>query len=94
MERRRGVPPSTADHLSFGVTQVFSPFVKAELYADYNNQNLYSYRALTYAQSKDLSVYNRYDYNEVLTGKASQDVNYAGFNYTQQKDFNTMGTPR
>jgi iron complex outermembrane receptor protein len=74
------------------VTQVFSPFVKAELFADYNNQNLYAYKALTYAQAKDLSIYDRFDYNGALTGKASQDINYYGFNYTQQKDFNTMGT--
>jgi len=87
-----GDAPEYRDHLSFGVTQEFSPFVKAELYADYNNQNLYSYRALTYAQSKDLSLYSRYDYNQALTGIASKDVNYYGFNYTQQKDFNTMGT--
>jgi iron complex outermembrane receptor protein len=87
-----GDAPEYRDHLSFGVTQVFSPFVKAELYADYNNQNLFSYRALTYAQSQDLPLYSRYDYNQSLTGIASKDVNYAGFNYTQQKDFNTMGT--
>ena len=43
----------------FGATQVFSPFVKAELFADYNNQKLYSYRALTYAQAKDLNIYGR-----------------------------------
>ena len=47
-----GDAPEYRDHLSFGITQVFTPFVKAELYGDYNNQNLYSYRALTYAQTK------------------------------------------
>ena len=87
-----GNAPEYRDHLSFGVTQVFSPFVKAELYADYNNQNNYSYKALTYAQAQDLSVYDRFDYNGAITGKSAQDVNYYGFNYTQQKDFNTMGT--
>ena len=87
-----GEAPEYRDHLSFGVTQVFSPFVKAELYADYNNQNNYSYKALTYAQAKDLSIYDRFDYNGALTGKSGTDVNYYGFNYTQQKDFNTMGT--
>ncbi len=86
-----GDTPGYRDHLSFGVTQIFSPFVKAELYADYNNQSLASFRALTYAQAQDLSLYDRLDYNAALTGKASQDYNYYGYNYTQQKDFNTMG---
>jgi len=87
-----GDAPEYRDHLSFGLTQILSPFVKAELYADYNNQNLYSYRSLTYAQAKDLSFYDRFDYNWALTGNAKQDVYYYGYNYTQQKDFNTMGT--
>ncbi len=87
-----GSAPDYRDHVSFGAAQVFSPFVKAEVFADYNNQELYSYRSLTYAQSRDLNIFSNYDYNRTLTGVASQDVNYYGFNYTKQKDFNTMGT--
>ncbi len=86
-----GDAPEYRDHLSFGIAQEFSPIVKAELFADYNNQNLYSYRALTYAQAKDLSVYDRFDYNGALTGRSATDVNYYGYNYTQQKDFNVIG---
>jgi iron complex outermembrane receptor protein len=86
-----GGAPQYRDHLSFGITQEFSSIVKAELYCDYNNQNLYSYKALTYAQASDLPVYNRLDYNPLLTGTPKLDVNWSGYNYTEQKDFNTMG---
>ena len=42
-------------------------------------------------RQRDLGIYDRYDYGRTLTGVPANDVNYSGYNYTQQKDFNTFG---
>ncbi|MGD0657734.1 MAG: TonB-dependent receptor [Syntrophorhabdales bacterium] len=65
---------------SFGIVQNFSPDVKVEVFGTYTNPEVYEYRSLTYAQSRDLSIYNRYDFNPNLTANSKQDINYYGYN--------------
>ena len=57
--------------------------LSVELFGAYNRFDRHEYRPLTYAQTKDLSHYYDYDYNEELTGTASEDMYY--YDYNKQK---------
>ncbi len=86
-----GGAPAYRDHVSFGIEQPVSSRVKTELYFDYNVEKMYSYRGLTYAQTKDLSQYRNLDYNPVITGRAAADGNYYGFNWNKAENYNLIG---
>ena len=87
-----GGSPDYRNHVSFAAVQPFSSKVKAEVFIERNKEKMFSYKGLTYAQTKDLSTYGRLDYNQYLTGKPAQDINYYDFNRTSdQSNFSAIG---
>ncbi|MGE4559530.1 MAG: TonB-dependent receptor [Desulfobulbus sp.] len=81
-----GDSPDGRKNGAFGLASPDDHKVKWSIDGVYNKQKSYNYRSLTYEQSKDLSRYYNYDYNETLTGIPSQDSVYYGYNYS---DFST-----
>ena len=85
-DKWKGKGDFEADIFSFGLTQEFPAKVKVELFGTHSSPDLHNYRALTYPQAEDLSVYRRYDYNRHLTGSSKEDIHYYDYN---RKHFTT-----
>jgi iron complex outermembrane receptor protein len=68
-----------SDILSFGISQKVSSNVKVELFGTYGNPESNAYRSLTYAQSRDLSAYNRYGYSDNANRSDYYDYNKSSF---------------
>ncbi len=81
-----GVSPAGKTNTAFGLASPDDHDVQWSINGVYNDQKGYSYRALTYAQSQNLSLYRDYDYNETRTGIPAKDSAYYGNNYS---DFTT-----
>lgn len=86
-----GGAPDYRHNLSLGLTRDLTPWLKSELYADYNEEKLHAFRALTYAQAMDLKDNENFDYNPTLTGTAAKDINYYDFNKERDRDFSLIG---
>lgn len=81
-DKWRGVggAPSDRHHVSFGASQEFSRYLKADLFFDFNEATQNAFRPLTFAQIRNLDAARDLDYNPAITNSAAQDVNYYGFN--------------
>ncbi|GAB1721736.1 MAG: TonB-dependent receptor [Nitrospira sp.] len=78
--RGAGGAPSDRHHVSFGASQEFSRYVKADLFFDYNEATQNAFRPLTFAQVRNLDAARDLDYNRSILNNAAQDVNYFDFN--------------
>ena len=81
-----GDSPDGKTNTAFGLASPDDHDVQWSINGVYNDQKASSYRALTYAQSQNLSKYRDYDYNETRTGVPAKDSAYYGYNYS---DFTT-----
>ena len=89
-----GDAPDGRKNGAFGLASPDDHEVQWSLDGVYNEQKTYNYRTLTYAQSKDLSRYYNYDYNETLTGVPSKDSAYYGYNYSDFTTWTLFGKVR
>lgn len=82
-----GVGKEERENVALGLSQTFGDVLKVDVNAVYNNFKGNPYRALTYAQTKDLKDNYNFDYNKALTGNPATDVNYYKFNTVSSEDF-------
>ncbi len=82
----KGDSPDGRKTLGFGVSSTEGRSIEWELNAFYNHDIQNSYRGLNYEQSRDLSKYYDYDYNESLIGNSADDARYYDYN---RRDFET-----
>ncbi len=78
--RGAGGAPTDRHHVSFGGSQEFSRYVKADLFFDFNEATQHAFRPLTFAQIRNLNTAQDLDYNLNITNNNAQDVNYFNFN--------------
>lgn len=78
--RGAGGAPSDRHHVSFGASQEFSRYLKADLFFDYNEATQNAFRPLTFAQVRNLDAARDLDYNRSILNNAAQDANYFDFN--------------
>lgn len=78
--RGEGGAPGSRHHVSFGASQEFSRYVKADLFFDFNEARQNAFRPLTFAQVQNLDTARDLDYNPAILNNNAQDVNYYGFN--------------
>ncbi|MBS0170003.1 MAG: TonB-dependent receptor [Nitrospira sp.] len=78
--RGDGGAPSDRHHVSFGASQEFSRYVKADLFFDFNEATQNAFRPLTFAQIQNLNTARDLDYNPRLLNNAGQDINFFNFN--------------
>lgn len=77
----RGTGNISNFNLMGGIVQpLFDDRVKVEAYGIYNSFDQDEFRSLTYNQTKDMSNYRGFDYNNSFTGNPGVDWNYYDFN--------------
>lgn len=81
--RGEGGAPSDRHHVSFGASQDFGRYVKADLFFDYNEARQHAFRPLTFAQIQNGHAARDLDYNSALLNIPAQDANY--FDYNREK---------
>ena len=79
-DKWKGRGQSRADIASFGLAQQLPAGAKLELFGTYSDSKTTAYRALTYAQTRDLGNYYQYDFNKTLTGDQGEDIYYYDYN--------------
>ncbi len=90
-DKWKGTGESRADIASFGLTQQLPAGAKFEVFGTYSDSKTNSYRALTYAQARDLGEYYRYDFNKSLTGIPGQDSYYYDYNRDSYSNYAFFG---
>lgn len=88
--RGEGGAPSDRHHVSFGASQDFGRFVKADLFFDYNEAEQHAFRPLTFAQVANGDAARDLDYNPTLRNIAAQDINYFDFNREKITNYNVF----
>lgn len=78
--RGEGGAPTNRNHVSFGASQEFSRYVKADLFFDFNEAEQHAFRPLTFAQIQNLDRARDLDYNTTIMNNLLQDPNYFDFN--------------
>lgn len=78
--RGEGGAPSDRQHVSFGASQEFSRYLKADLFFDFNEATQNAFRPLTFAQIQNLNTARDLDYNPRILNNAGQDINFYNFN--------------
>jgi iron complex outermembrane receptor protein len=84
--RGKGGQPEGRYNFEMGLSQKLGENAKFEIFGVYHELNQHDFRALTYDQAQNLSVYGRYDYNRTLTGNPAQDQYYYDFTRQMYKD--------
>ena len=82
-----GVGDSSRDNAALGWSQKFGDNLNVDVNAVYNKFDGNPYRALTYAQTRDLKSNYKFDYNTALTGNPAADVNYYKFNRSSAETY-------
>ena len=82
-----GVGDSSRDNAALGWSQKFGDNLNVDVNAVYNKFDGNPYRALTYAQTRDLKSNYKFDYNTALTGNPATDVNYYKFNRSSAETY-------
>ena len=82
-----GVGGSSRDNAALGWSQKFGDNLNVDVNAVYNKFDGNPYRALTYAQTRDLKSNCKFDYNTALTGNPAADVNYYKFNRSSAETY-------
>lgn len=65
---------------NFTLTQPLSDSMDLKLWVNHNKQEQHLYRPMTYGQTRNLAANHKLDYNPTLTGKATEDYLYYGYN--------------
>ncbi|ULA62629.1 MAG: TonB-dependent receptor [Nitrospira sp.] len=86
--RGEGGAPSDRHHVSFGASQDFGRFVKADLFFDYNEARQHAFRPLTFAQVQNGNAARDLDYNPGIRNIAAQDTSYYDFNRDRITNYN------
>lgn len=84
-----GAGDESRDNFALGLSQRVTQDLKVDVNAVYSKFDGDAYRALTYAQTRNLSANYSFDYNKTLTG-TKDDVNYYKFNRLSSEDFAVM----
>jgi iron complex outermembrane receptor protein len=90
-DKWRGLGDQSRENAMFGLSQPLGSFAKVDIDLIYNKFSGASYRPLTYSQVQNLHGNYYYDYNTTLSGEASEDVNYYGFNRVEHESFAALG---
>ena len=89
--RGDGGEPDNRDNFEMALSQPFGDRAKVEIFGVYNQSGQHDFRALTYAQSLHLGIYDNYDFSKVLTGNPAQDQYYYDFTRQYYKDTMFLG---
>ncbi len=65
---------------NFTLSQPLGDTMDLKLWLNHNKLDQHLYRAMTYAQTRDLAANYKLDFNPSLTGSAAQDYLYYGYN--------------
>lgn len=87
-DKWRGAGEQTRDAINIGLSQTLGERGHLELYGAHNRFRRDEYRPLSYAQSRDLGTYGKFDYNARLTGIAATDANYYAYNSQSYEEDN------
>lgn len=79
-DKWRGPGESERRNAEFGLHFDVNERLAIGLFGVHHKVNWNDYRALSYAQVQDPSIYRRFDYNARLTGTPAQDIFFHGFN--------------
>jgi iron complex outermembrane recepter protein len=79
-DKWKGKGDARANIATVAVQQQVNPSIKIRVAASYSQPETHSYNTLTYAQARNLSVYNGYDYNKTLLNSSTQDIKYFNYN--------------
>lgn len=79
-------------HVDVGLTQKLTDQLKFEGFFIYNNLFRHNYRPYTFAQIQNYKNIYQVDYNEKLTGKKSEDINYYDYNKDTQTNYIGIAT--
>ena len=85
-----GVGDELRDNFAMGLSQTFGNALKVDINTVYSKFDGNPYRALTYAQTQNLSQNYNFDYNKALTGNPATDAFYYKFNRVSSENFATL----
>ncbi|TCO05405.1 TonB-dependent receptor [Natronoflexus pectinivorans] len=77
-----------------GISQQFNEKFEAEVFVNYNSIKRNAYRRLSYSEAINLNENYTKDFSSELTGVASQDFNYYGYNDGTFTNMDFMGIVR
>ncbi|MEJ1960069.1 MAG: TonB-dependent receptor [Gammaproteobacteria bacterium] len=91
-DKWRGVghTPDGRHNVEAGLQSQLSDRFEVRLYGAYNDMDGSNYRALTYAQAKDLKTYRDYDYAATSSATSADAVNYYGYNQQSFVDWTLL----
>ena len=85
-DKWKGSGDTQRENVEVGLSTKLFDTVKADILFAHNDIERNDYRALTYAQAKDLGTYYNYDFNPTLTSNASTNKYYYDFNRQHFKE--------
>jgi len=89
-DKWRGKGEISRDNLNAMVKADVAPNLTLEVFGAYNRFDRHEYRPLTYEQTLKLERYYDDDYNEKITGTASEDMYYYDFNKQKMNEYFTF----
>lgn len=78
-----GDAPAGRSNGEFGIVQEFGRYAKLEIFGAIQSYRTNTFRALTFAQSQNLSTFRGFDFNRSLTGNPAQNAFFYGVNSEQ-----------
>lgn len=88
--RGPGDSPGERTNLEAALSRPLGERGNFKVYAAYNDMQQDNYRALTYAQARDLGKYRFFDYSDTSSAKPAEAVNYYGYNRQDFRDWTIL----
>ena len=88
--RGPGNAPEDRQNANAAVSRPFGEHGNVRVYAAYNDMQEDNYRALTYAQARDLGTYRYYDFSDTSSKTPAQAVTYYGYNRQDFKNWTVL----
>ncbi|WP_295383806.1 TonB-dependent receptor [uncultured Thiodictyon sp.] len=85
--RGPGATPAGRQHLEAALSRPLGERGNVKIYAAYTDMQMDNYRALTYAQTRDLGTYRFYDFADTATTNPLQAATYYQYNRQSFKDW-------
>ncbi len=88
--RGPGDAPGGRDNVALAVTQPLGEAVELKIMAAHNDMREHQYRALTYAQARDLDNFREFDFSAASSAVPATAVNYYDYNRQSFKDWTVL----
>lgn len=88
--RGEGQSPDWRHNLDVGLVKEFGRRATLEMFGNFLSFKAHDFRSLSYEQTQDLDRYQKFHYNNSLTGNPAEDIYYYDFNHRRFDGYTLM----